>query len=138
MNVQAYLMFNGRTEEAIEFYKKAVGAEVTALMRFRDMPEAPPPGMIPEGWDDKVMHSSFKVGDAEIMASDGCQSDDAGFKGISLALSVKTPEEAEVKFKALSDGGEVTMPLAKTFFSPAFGTLTDRFGVSWMIVVSTN
>jgi PhnB protein len=138
MNVQAYLMFNGRTEEAIEFYKKAVGAEVTALMRFRDMPEAPPPGMIPEGWDDKVMHSSFKVGDAEIMASDGCQSDDAGFKGISLALSVKTPEEAEVKFKALSEGGEVTMPLAKTFFSPAFGTLTDRFGVSWMIVVSTN
>jgi PhnB protein len=107
-------------------------------MRFRDMPEAPPPGMIPEGWDDKVMHSSFKVGDAEIMASDGCQSDDAGFKGISLALSVKTPEEAEVKFKALSEGGEVTMPLAKTFFSPAFGTLTDRFGVSWMIVVSTN
>lgn len=138
MNVQAYLMFNGRTEEAIEFYKKAVGAEITALMRFRDMPEAPPPGMIPEGWDDKVMHSSFKVGDAEIMASDGCQSDDAGFKGISLALSVKTPEEAEVKFKALSEGGEVTMPLAKTFFSPAFGTLTDRFGVSWMIVVSTN
>lgn len=134
MNVQAYLMFNGRTEEAIDFYKKAVGAEVTAMMRFRDAPEPPPPGMIPDGWGDKVMHSSFKVGDAEIMASDGCQSDGAGFNGISLALSVKSPAEAETRFAALADGGSVTMPLARTFFSPGFGTLTDRFGVSWMVV----
>lgn len=134
MNVQAYLMFNGRTEEAIDFYKKAVGAEVTAMMRFRDAPEPPPPGMIPDGWGDKVMHSSFKVGDAEIMASDGCQSDGAGFNGISLALSVKSPAEAETRFAALADGGAVTMPLARTFFSPGFGTLTDRFGVSWMVV----
>lgn len=137
MNVQAYLMFNGRTEEAIAFYKKAVGAEVTMLMRFREAPDQPPPGMVPEGWDDKIMHSSFKVGDAELMASDGCQSDGTAFAGISLALSVASPEEAEAKFAALAEGGEVTMPLAKTFFSPAFGTLTDRFGVSWMIVVST-
>lgn len=134
MNVQAYLMLNSRTEEAIDFYKKAVGAQVTALMRFRDAPEPPPPGMIPDGWDDKIMHSSFKVGAAELMASDGCQSDGAGFNGIELALSVASPEEAEAKFAALSEGGEVTMPLTKTFFSPAFGTLTDRFGVSWMIV----
>ncbi|GAB4071915.1 VOC family protein [Ancylobacter sonchi] len=134
MNVQAYLMFNGRTEEAIDFYKKAVGAEVTVLMRFSDAPEPPPPGMVPDGWGAKIMHSSFKVGDAELMASDGCQSDAAGFNGISLALSVKSPEEAQAKFAALSDGGQVTMPLAKTFFSPAFGTLTDRFGVSWMVV----
>lgn len=136
MNVQAYLMFNGRTEEAIEFYKKTVGAEVTALMRFSDAPAPMPPGMIPEGWEDKIMHSSFRVGDAELMASDGCQSDDAGFKGISLALSVASPEEASVKFAALSEGGQVTMPLAETFFSPRFGTLTDRFGVSWMVVTS--
>ncbi|HEY9214191.1 MAG TPA: VOC family protein [Ancylobacter sp.] len=136
MNVQAYLMFNGRTEEAIAFYKKALSAEVTALMRFSDMPEPPPPGMVPDGWGDKIMHSSFKVGDAELMASDGCQSDNTGFSGISLALSVKSPEEAEVKFAALADGGQVTMPLAKTFFSPSFGTLTDRFGVSWMIVTN--
>ncbi|MDR6950867.1 PhnB protein [Ancylobacter sp. 3268] len=136
MNVQAYLMFNGLTEEAIAFYKTAIGAQVTALMRFSDAPEPPPPGMVPEGWDNKIMHSSFKVGDAELMASDGCQSDEAGFSGISLALSVASPEEAEVKFAALSEGGEVTMPLAKTFFSPAFGTLTDRFGVSWMIVTN--
>lgn len=137
MNVQAYLMFNGRTEEAIDFYKKALGAEVTALMRFGEAPEPPPPGMIPEGWGDKIMHSSFRVGNAELMASDGCQSDAAGFNGISLALSVASPEEAETAFAALADGGQVTMPLAATFFSPAFGTLTDRFGVSWMIVVST-
>lgn len=134
MNVQAYLMFNGRTEEAIDFYKKAVGAEVTALMRFRDAPEPPPPGMIPDGWGDKVMHSSFKVGDAEIMASDGCQSDGAGFTGISLALSVKSPAEAEARFAALAEGGNVTMPLARTFFSPSFGSLTDRFGVAWLVV----
>ena len=138
MNVQAYLMFNGRTEEAIDFYKKAVGAEVTMLMRFREAPDQPPPGMVPEGWDDKIMHSSFKIGDAELMASDGCQSDAAGFNGISLALSLASPEEAETKFAALAEGGKVTMPLTKTFFSPAFGTLTDRFGVSWMIVVSSN
>jgi len=138
MNVQAYLMFNGRTEEAIAFYKKAVGAEVTMLMRFREAPDQPPPGMIPDNWGDKIMHSSFKVGDAELMASDGCQSDGTAFAGISLALSVASPEEAEAKFTALADGGQVTMPLMKTFFSPSFGTLTDRFGVSWMIVVSTS
>ena len=137
MNVQAYLMFNGRTEEAIDFYRQAVGAEVTMLMRFSDAPDPMPPGMIPEGWDSKIMHSSFKVGEAELMASDGCQSDDAGFKGVSLALSVKSPEEAAAVFAALSDGGQVTMPLAETFFSPSFGTLTDRFGVSWMVIVST-
>lgn len=137
MNVQAYLMFNGRTEEAIEFYRKAVGAEVTMLMRFREAPDQPPPGMIPDDWGDKIMHSSFKIGDAELMASDGRQSDGAAFSGISLALSVASPEEAAATFAALAEGGQVTMPLTKTFFSPAFGTLTDRFGVSWMIVVST-
>ncbi|MBS9476569.1 VOC family protein [Ancylobacter radicis] len=136
MNVQAYLMFNGRTEEAIAFYKTALGAEVTMLMRFRDAPDPVPPGMIPEGWDDRIMHASFRIGDAELLASDGCQSDAAGFNGISLALSVASPEEADATFAALAQGGQVTMPLAKTFFSPRFGTLTDRFGVSWMIVTS--
>lgn len=134
MNVQAYLMFNGRTEEAIEFYSKAVGAQVTALMRFSDAPEPPPPGMIPDDWGNKIMHASFKIGDAELMASDGCQSDNAGFSGISLALSVASPEEAAATFAALAEGGEINMPLAPSFFSPSFGTLTDRFGVSWMVV----
>ncbi|MFG1304643.1 VOC family protein [Xanthobacter autotrophicus] len=134
MHVQAYLMFNGRTEEAIAFYKEAVGAEATVLMRFKDAPEPPPPGMVPDGWDEKVMHSSFRIGNTELMASDGCGSDGAAFTGISLALSVESPEDAAVKFAALAEGGQVTMPLARTFFSPSFGSLTDRFGVSWMIV----
>lgn len=138
MNVQAYLMFNGRTEEALAFYTQAIGAEVTALMHFGEAPEPPPPGMIPEGWDDKVMHSSFRVGDAELMASDGCQSGEAGFAGISLALTVASPQEAEQRFAALAEGGTVTMPLGPTFFAPAFGTLTDRFGVAWLVVVATH
>ncbi len=136
MHVQAYLMFNGRTEEAIAFYTAALGAEVTVLMRFRDAPEPPPPGMVPEGWDEKIMHSSFRIGDTELMASDGCQSDGAAFSGVSLALSVASPQEAEAKFSALAEGGQVTMPLGRTFFSPSFGTLTDRFGVSWMVVTT--
>ncbi|MCS0504677.1 VOC family protein [Ancylobacter mangrovi] len=137
MNVQAYLMFNGRAEEAIAFYGKVLGAEVTMLLRFREAPEPPPPGMTPDGWDDKIMHASFRVGEVELMASDGCQSGGGTFQGISLALSVASTEEAEAKFAALAEGGTVTMPLAKTFFSPSFGTLTDRFGVSWMVLVST-
>ncbi|QIB33702.1 VOC family protein [Ancylobacter pratisalsi] len=136
MNVQAYLMLNGRTEEAIAFYGTALGAEVTALMRFKDSPDPPPPGMIPDGWGDKVMHASFRIGEAELLASDGCQSNAAAFAGISLALSVASPEEAAAKFEALAEGGQVTMPLSEMFFSPSFGTLTDRFGVSWMIVTS--
>ncbi len=133
MHIQPYLMFNGRTEEAIAFYKAALGAEVTMLLRFKEAPEPPPPGMIPEGWGDKIMHASFKIGDTELMASDGCQSDGAGFSGISLSLAVTSPEEAEAKFAALAEGGQVTMPLGKTFFSPRFGMLSDRFGVAWMI-----
>ena len=133
MHIQPYLMFNGRTEEAIAFYKAALGAEVTMLLRFKEAPEPPPPGMIPEGWGDKIMHASFKIGDTELMASDGCQSDGAGFSGISLSLAVTAPEEAEAKFAALAEGGQVTMPLGKTFFSPRFGMLSDRFGVAWMI-----
>ncbi|MBB3769596.1 PhnB protein [Angulomicrobium tetraedrale] len=136
MNVQPYLMFNGRTEEAIAFYTAAIGARLNTLMRFKDAPDPPPPGMMPEDWGDKVMHSSFTVGDAELLASDGCQSDGAAFAGISLALTVASPEEAETTFAALKEGGQVTMPLAPTFFSPRFGTLTDRFGVSWLIVAS--
>lgn len=133
MHIQPYLMFNGRTEEAIAFYKAALGAEVTMLLRFKEAPEPPPPDMIPDDWGDKIMHASFKVGDTELMASDGCQSDGAGFTGISLSLAVTSPEEAEAKFAALAEGGQVTMPLGRTFFSPRFGMLSDRFGVAWMI-----
>jgi len=135
MHVRAYLTFNGRTEEALAFYGKAVGAEVTELMRFREAPESPPPGMVPDGWDEKVMHSCFRIGDTELMASDGCQPGGAAFSGVSLALTVASPEEAAATFSALAEGGDVTMPLGRTFFSPSFGMLTDRFGVSWMVVV---
>jgi PhnB protein len=132
MQVQPYLNFDGRCEEALEFYKSALGAEVTALMRCKN---APDPGMIKPGLEDKVLHSSFRVGDSIVMASDGHCQGKPEFRGVSLTLIV--PEEAKAKriFAALSDGGEVRMELAKTFFSPLFGMLADRFGVPWMIIV---
>jgi len=137
MQVQSYLFFDGRCEEALDFYKKAIGAEVQMLMRFRDNPEPAQaegcgaPGVAP----DKVMHASFKVGDTEVMASDGMAMGKPEFKGVSLALSTRTEEEAERLFANLGAGGQVQMPLAKTFFSPKFGMLADRFGVNWMILV---
>jgi PhnB protein len=135
MKVQPYLMFNGRTDEALAFYRKAVGAEVLMLMRFKEAPDQPPPGMVPPGYDDKVMHSCFRIGETELMASDGCAAGPAAFQGVSLSLTAATPAEAERLFDALADGGQVSMPMGKTFFSPAFGAVTDRFGVSWMVVV---
>jgi PhnB protein len=134
MLVQPYLMFNGRCEEAIEFYKKATGGEVLMLMRFKEAPDQPPPGMVPPNWDNKVMHACIKIGDTEIMASDGCDTSGADFKGISLSLTVVNEADAAKRFAALSDGGKVTMPLGKTFFAKSFGMLTDRFGVSWMVI----
>lgn len=136
MQVQPYLNFNGHSDEAIEFYKKAVGAKVTRLVRFRDFPEPKPPEMKPE-FADKVMHASLLVGDTDILLSDGRCQGASTFQGISLSLSVKTDADAKRYFAALSDGGKITMPMNKTFFSSNFGMLTDRFGVSWMIVVQT-
>ena len=134
MQVQPYLFFDGRTEEAIDFYKKALGAEVTMLMRFKESPEPPPPGMVPPGSENKVMHSSLRIGDTVVMASDGDCKGKPNFKGFSLSLSAKSEAEAERYFKALSEGGKVGMPLTKTFFSPKFGMVTDRLGVSWMVM----
>jgi PhnB protein len=135
MQVQSYLFFDGRCEEAIEFYKKALGAKVDMLMRFREAPDPPPPGMVPPGFDDKVMHTSFRIGDTVVMASDGCTDGKANFKGFSLSLAVDKEADADRYFNALADGGQVQMPLGKTFWSPRFGMLTDRFGVGWMINV---
>lgn len=135
MKVQSYLMFNGRTEEALEFYKTAVGAEIEVVMTFDQAPEQPPAGTLPAGFEKKVMHSSFRIGETQLMASDGCEAAKAAtFEGVALALVAANPAEAERLFKGLSDGGKVTMPLTATFFSPAFGTVTDRFGVQWMVV----
>jgi PhnB protein len=136
MQVQPYLFFDGRCEEAIEFYRKALGAEVTMLMRFKDSPEPPQPGMAPPGSENKVMHAAFRVGEATVMASDGHCMGKPSFQGFSLSLTVATDAEAERLFAALGDGGQVQMPLTKTFFSSRFGMVADRFGVSWMLVVA--
>jgi PhnB protein len=136
MLIQPYLFFEGRAEEAIEFYKRAVGAEVTMLMRNKESPEKPPPGMLPPGSDNKIMHASMKIGETTVMASDGRVSGKPDFKGVSLSLTAKDEAEAERLFKALSDGGKVTLPMAKTFFARRFGMLNDRFGVPWMVATA--
>ena len=133
MQVQPYLFFEGRCEEAIEFYRKALGAKVEMLMHFKDNPE-PMPGKAPPG--DKVMHSSFRIGETTVMASDGNCVGKPSFQGFSLSLTARDDAEAKRLFAALSDGGKVQMPLGKTFYSPAFGMVADRFGVSWMVIVT--
>jgi len=132
--VEPYLSFGGRCEEALAFYKSAIGAQVDMVMKFSDSPEPMPPGVLPPGFEHKVMHSSFRVGGSVVMASDGCHAG-AKFDGFSLSLSVPTEQEARRAFDALAGGGKVTMPLAKTFWSPCFGMVTDKFGVSWMVIV---
>ena len=132
--IQPYLFFGGRCEEALEFYGKAIGAQVDFLMRHKESPEPPPPGMLPPGFEDKVMHATFRIGASTLMASDGC-GEGSKFDGFSLSIAVPTEAEADRVFTALADGGEVRMPLEKTFWSPRFGMLTDRFGVGWMVNV---
>jgi PhnB protein len=134
MQVQAYLNFDGRCEEALDFYRKALGAEVETLMRFKDSPEPHPPGCLPPGADSKVMHACFRIGETRVMASDAQCSGKPAFQGISLTLSVPNDAEAKRRFNALSDGGQVQMPLDKTFFASSFGMVADRFGVSWMVI----
>jgi PhnB protein len=133
--IEPYLFYNGRCEEALDFYKKALGAEVQMVMRYKESPEPPPPGMVPPGFENKIMHASFRIGKTTVMASDGCSGDKPQFEGFSLALSVATEAEADRVFGALSAGGQVRMPLGKTFWSPRFGMLQDRFGIAWMVSV---
>ena len=135
MQVHSYLFFDGRCEEALEFYRKAVGAKLTMLMRFKESPDPIPAGKVPPGSDDKVMHASFDIGDTMVMASDGCAPGEAAFKGFSLSLTAADEAEARRLFDALAEGGQVQMPMGKTFWSPAFGMLVDRFGISWMVQV---
>ncbi|HEX5399173.1 MAG TPA: VOC family protein [Verrucomicrobiae bacterium] len=133
--VQAYLNFDGKCDEALAFYKKALGAEVDMLMRFKDSPQPPQPGCPPPS-PDKVMHASFRIGETALMASDGRSSGKPSFQGITLSLAVPTEAEAEKAFNALAEGGQVQMPVAKTFFSAKFGMVADKFGVSWMVMVT--
>jgi len=136
MAIQPYLFFEGRCEEAIEFYRGAIGAKVEMMMRYKDGPEPPPPGMLPPGSESKVMHASFQIGDATVLASDGRCSGKPQFEGFSLSLTVADEAQADRLFNALAEGGEVRAPLTKTFFSPRFGMVADRFGVGWMIYVA--
>jgi PhnB protein len=135
MPVTPYLMFDGRCEEAIEFYKKALGAEVGMMMRFKEAPEQPPPDKVPPGSDNKIMHACLRINGAEVMASDGCSSGKPKFEGFSLSLNAENEAQADRMFNALADGGQVHMPLGKTFFAKRFGMVADRFGVGWMIIV---
>jgi len=134
--VEPYLFFDGRCEEAIEFYRRALGAQVDLLMRFKYSPEPPQPGCVPPGCENKVMHANLRIGENMLMASDGRCTGKPNFEGFALSLRVPTEAEADRLFAALADGGQVQMPLAKTFFSPRFGMVADRFGVSWMVIAA--
>src|SRR4051812_1918805 len=132
--ITPYLFFGGRADEAIEFYKKGLGAEVEMVMRFSDSPEPVPPGMLQPGFEKKVMHASIRVRGIPLMMSDSCD-DKPKFDGINLALSVPTEADARKAFDALAEGGSVRMPLTKTFWSPCYGMVTDKFGLGWMVMV---
>ena len=131
MQVQPYLFFDGRCDEAVEFYQKAVGAKVNMLMRFKDSPD---PAMA-HGNPDKVMHASLQVGDSVVLVSDGEARGQPSFHGFSLSLTATDDAEAKRLFEALSEGGQVRLPLTKTFFASSFGMVADRFGVGWMVYV---
>ncbi|MFM9843724.1 MAG: VOC family protein [Dongiaceae bacterium] len=135
MQVQPYLNFDGRCEEAIEFYRQALGAEVEMMLRFKENPE-PPPGATPSGNENKILHASLRIGDSVVMASDGHCSGKPAFQGITLTLQVANEAEADRLFNALANGGQVQLPLTRTFFSPRFGMVNDRLGVAWMVLVT--
>ena len=137
MAVTPYLFFDGRCEEAIDFYKKTIGAEVGMMMRFKESPQPPPPGQVPPGSENKIMHACLRINGAPVMASDGCAQGKPKFEGFSLSVDARDEAEADRMFAALAEGGQVRMPLGKTFFAKRFGMVADRFGVGWMIIVET-
>lgn len=135
MKIQPYLFFDGRAEEALEFYKKTLGVQQQMLMRFSENPEPPQPGMVPPGSENKVMHMAFMLGESLIMGSDGCNTGTPNFQGFCLSINPRDEAEAKTLVAALGEGGQVAMPLAKTFYARCFGMVTDKFGVCWMINV---
>lgn len=135
MQIEPYLFFEGRCEEAVEFYRRALGAEIGALMRYKESPEPHQPGTLPPGSENKVMHALIKIGDTKVMVSDGRCSGKPAFQGFALTITAPDVAQADRMFAALADGGQVQMALAKTFFAPRFGMVSDRFGVLWMIIV---
>lgn len=138
MNVQPYLFFDGKCEEALEFYKSAIGAKVDMMMRFSESPEKMTPGHMPPGSENKVMHAAFTVGDTQIMASDGHCAGKPSFQGFGLTLNAANDAEADKLFDAVGKGGQVQQPLTKTFFASRFGMVTDRFGVMWMVIAEAS
>ena len=132
--IQPYLFFGGRCDEALAFYQRSLGAQVDMVMRFSESPHPMPPGVLQPGFEQKIMHSSFRIGGSTLMASDGCH-EGQKYDGFSLSLSVDTVAEADRAFAALADGGQVKMPLSKTFWSPRYGMVIDRFGINWMVSV---
>lgn len=134
MLIQPYLFFGGRCEEALGFYTQALGAEVTMMMRFRDCPDPPPPGLVAPGSENKVMHAAVRIGETMVMASDGDCTGKPEFQGFSLSITAADEAEANRLFAALAEGGQVRMPMGATFFAPAFGMVMDRFGVGWMVI----
>ncbi len=137
MHIESYLFFDGRCEEAIAFYRRALGAEVLMMMRNKDSPEPASPGELPEGSDDKILHASLRIGKSSVMLSDGHCAGQPDFRGFSLSIATDTVAEARRLFDALAADGQVQMPLAQTFWSPLFGMVADRFGISWMVSVTT-
>ncbi|MCI2807325.1 VOC family protein [Eoetvoesiella caeni] len=137
MQVFSYLFLDGKADQAIEFYRQAIGAKVEALMRFKESPEPPPQREGQPDNSEKVMHASLKIGDTTLFLSDGECAGKAKFEGFGLALTTRDEIEAKKMFSALSEGGQVRMPLAKTFFSPSFGMVADRFGVLWMVMAES-
>lgn len=135
MQVQAYLNFAGRCEEALDFYKQAIAAEVIMLMRWKESPD--PQMKAASGREEKIMHAAFKVGESTLMADDGMASEKSEFKGVTLALSAASDAETQGLFDALAQGGNIQMPLTKTFWTSSFGMLQDKFGVSWMVMTES-
>jgi len=135
MQAQPYLFFDGRCEEALDFYQRALGAKPGMVMRWKDAPQPQQQGMVPPGAENKIMHANFQIGDTTIMASDGRCEGKPSIQGFALSLNAATEAEADRLFNALADGGKVQMPMAKTFFSPRFGMVADKFGVGWMVIV---
>ena len=135
MRVQPYLFFDGRCQEALDYYQSVLQAEILSIMRFKESPVPPDEGAVPEGSDEKIMHATFRIGDSVLMASDGCCQGEPNFEGMSLTITLNDPDRAEDVFSALADGGEIQMPMTQTFFAQSFGMVADRFGLSWMVLV---
>jgi PhnB protein len=130
------LHFNGRCEEALNFYKQALGAEVTFMMRYDESPDPQSKACMAPGTEKKIMHANVKIRDTEVMMSDGrCEGGLPKFDGISLTVNV-SPAEADRIFNALGNGGQVQMPLCETFFAEKFGMVADKFGLSWLLLAA--